>query len=82
MKKHPSHKNAIYLDSEALEMVNYFEHKHILEAKFANNKKYWYKNVPETIWQEFVTVINAGLSAGAYFNKKIKPFYEYKEVTV
>jgi hypothetical protein len=81
MKKHLSHKNAIYLDSEAIEMVNYSENKHILEAKFTNHKKYWYKNVPATIWQEFVTVIKAGLSAGAYFNRKIKPVYEFEEVT-
>ena len=81
MKKHLSHKNVIYLDSEALEMVNYSENKHILEAKFTNHKKYWYKNVPETIWQEFVTVIKAGLSAGAYFNRKIKAVYEFEEVT-
>src|SRR5690348_10929089 len=76
MKKHLPHKNAIYIDSEALKMVNYSEDKHILEAQFINNRKYWYKAVPETIWQEFVTVIKAGLSIGAYFNKKIKPYYE------
>ena len=81
MKKHLSHKNAIYIGSEALKMVNYSKDKHILEAQFINNRKYWYKAVPATIWQEFVTVIKAGLSVGAYFNKKIKPYYECKEIT-
>jgi hypothetical protein len=81
MKKHSPHKNAIYIDSEALKMVNYSEDKHILEAQFLNGGKYRYKSVPATIWQEFVTVINAGLSVGAYFNKKIKPYYECEEIT-
>ena len=80
MKKKASHRNTIYLDSEALKMVNYSEDKHILEAEFTNDRKYRYKSVPETIWQEFLTVIKAGLSAGAFFNKKIKPVYECEEI--
>ena len=78
MKRKISHKNAIYVDSEALKMVNYSQDNHVLEAEFTNDRKYRYKSVPEAIWQEFVTVIKAGLSVGAYFNKKIKPFYECK----
>jgi hypothetical protein len=81
MKKHLPHKTAIYVDSDALKMVNYSENKRILEAQFINNRKYRYRAVPATIWQEFVTVIKAGLSVGAYFNKNIKPHYECEEIT-
>ena len=76
-----SHKNAIYLESEALKMINYSEHDNILEAKFTNDRTYLYKSVPKRIWEEFLTVINADLSAGAFINKKIKPYYECVEVS-
>jgi hypothetical protein len=81
MKSKLTHKNAIYLDSDALKMVNYSKDKHILEAEFYNDRIYRYKSVPESIWQEFLTVIKAGLSVAAYFNKKIKPVYEFEEVS-
>ena len=45
-----------------------------------NDRTYWYKSVPKKIWQEFLTVINADLSAGAFLNKKIKPFYDCIEI--
>ena len=81
MKKKLSHKNAIYLDSEALKMINYSEDDCILEAKFNNDRTYWYKSVPKKIWQEFLTVIHADLSAGAFLNKKIKPYYDWDEIS-
>ena len=80
MKKKLPHKNAIYLDSEALKMVNYSEDDCILEARFDDDRTYWYKSVPKKIWQEFLTVIHAGLSVCAFLNKKIKPFYDCIEV--
>ena len=80
MKKKLSHKNAIYLESEALKMVNYSEDDCILEAKFTNDRTYLYKSVPKKIWQELLTVIHADLSAGAFFNRKIKPFYDFVQI--
>jgi len=44
------------------------------KLKFRNNHTYWYKSVPKKIWQEFLVVIHADLSAGAFFNKKINLF--------
>ncbi|MEP6466878.1 MAG: hypothetical protein ABJB05_11270 [Parafilimonas sp.] len=35
-----SHKNTVYLNSEALKMINYNEAKHILEATFYNDRIY------------------------------------------
>ena len=80
MSKKLPHKNAIYLDAEALKMVNYSEDDCILEAKFDDNHTYWYKSVPKKIWQEFLTVIHADLSVAAFLNKKIKPFYDCIQV--
>ena len=80
MKKKLPPKNAIYLDTEALRMVNYSEDDVILEAKFDDDHTYWYKSVPRRIWQEFLTVIHADLSAAAFLNKKIKPFYDCIEI--
>lgn len=80
MKKKLPHKNAIYLDCEELKMVNYSEDDCILEAKFNNDRTYWFKSVPKKIWQEFLTVMNADLSVGAFINRKIKPFYDCIEI--
>jgi hypothetical protein len=74
------HKNAIYLKSEALKMINYDKTKHTLEAMFNNNRIYQYKSVPEKVWLKFLKIIEAGDSAGAFINKEIKPFYKCIEI--
>ena len=75
------HTNAVYLDSQALKMINYDEDEHVLEATFNNNRTYHYKKVPQTIWSHFLNAIYRGASAGAFINKEIKPFYECVEIT-
>ena len=80
MKKLP-HTNAIYLDSQALKMINYDEEKQILEATFNNNKIYQYREIPRSLWKDFLKIIYSGASAGAFINKEIKPFYECVEIT-
>jgi hypothetical protein len=74
-----SHTNAIYLNSEALKMINYDEDAYILEATFNNNRTYQYFNF-KNIWTDFLTAIYSGESAGAFINKEIKPYYECVEV--
>jgi KTSC domain len=76
-----SHDNAIYLDSDALKMINYDEDEHILEATFNNNRTYQYLQVSNKMWTDFLNVIYSGASAGAFLNKKVKPFYKCIEVT-
>jgi len=76
-----SHKNVLYLDSEALKMINYDEALKILEVTFNNNRTYQYKNVPENIWEDFLDVIRSNQSAGAFINQQIKPFYKWIEIS-
>jgi hypothetical protein len=76
-----SHSNAIYLDSQALKMISYDEDKHIMEATFNNNRTYQYLQVSLNIWRDFLAVIYSGASAGAFINKKVKPFYKSVEIT-
>lgn len=76
-----SHNNAIYLDSEALKMINYDEDEHILEATFNNNRTYQYMQVSNSIWTDFLAAIYSGASAGAFINKEIKPYYKCIEVS-
>jgi len=75
------HTNGIYLDSDALKMINYDEDEHILEATFTNDEMYQYLNVPVNIWTDFLNVIYSGASAGAFINKQIKPFYKCIKIT-
>jgi hypothetical protein len=76
-----SHKNAIYLNSEALKMINYDAAKHVLEATFNNDRVYQYKNVPENVWKDFLHAIHSDKSAGAFINQQIKPFYTCIEIS-
>lgn len=62
-------------------MINYAGRKQILEATFNNERTYQYLHVPEKAWMEFLTAIQAGESAGAFINQKIKPFYDCVELT-
>lgn len=76
-----SQKNAVYVQSEALKMINYDEGKHILEAMFNNDRVYHYANVPQKVWKRFLKIIRDGESAGAFINQNIKPFYKCVEIT-
>jgi hypothetical protein len=76
-----SHKNAVYLQSEALKMVNYDAAKQVLEATFNGDRIYQYENVSEKVWENFLDIIQKGESAGAFINQHIKPFYKCDEVT-
>jgi len=80
MKRLP-HKNAIYLDSAVLKMINYDEDRHLLEATFNNNRTYRYLKVSKAVWKDFLATIYAGASAGAFINKEIKPYYKCIEIT-
>ena len=80
MVKKLSHKNVVYLNSEALKMINYDESKNILEATFNNDRVYQYLNVPLAVWMDFLAVIRSGNSAGAFINQAIKPLYRCIEI--
>lgn len=79
MKK--SFHNIPHLHSEALRSISYNEEKHILEATFANNRTYQYLKMPKKVWEDFLKTVKAGESAGAFINKRIKPFYKYVEIS-
>jgi len=80
MMKRLSHKNAVYLTSDALKMINYDADKRVLEATFNNDRTYQYKNVTKKVWKDFLAVIRSGNSAGAFINQHIKPFYDCVEI--
>ncbi len=75
------HNNTIHLNSEALKTISYDEDTHILEATFSNNRTYQYIKMPKRVWKDFLKTITAGKSAGAFINKRIKPFYKYVEIS-
>jgi len=75
-----SHTNAIYLDQQALKMINYDEDEHTLVATFNNDRTYQYKKVPNLIWLDFLKAMYKGVP-GTFINKEIKPFYECVEIS-
>jgi len=64
----------VALNSSVIRSVGYFEDTCTLGVCFTNGSKYQYSGVPMAM---FVELINAE-SAGEYFDKNIKDFYEHE----
>jgi hypothetical protein len=69
----PSSGTTVYVDYSAKEKT--------LEVEFDGGKVYHYYKVAPSIWKEYRKVIEEGQSSGVYVNTKIKPFYDYREVS-
>ena len=75
-------RNRIYTPASSItSFINYSGSSEILEVKFKESGKlYHYFHVQEDIWEEYRSEIMSGSSSGKFYNRKIKPVYEYEEV--
>jgi len=61
----------ILVDSSNIEAVGYDESSSELHVRFRKGSTYCYRNVPPSIFEEFI----AANSKGSYLNRIIKPNY-------
>jgi len=81
MKKRLSRKNAIYTPgSQTTRMINYENGHHLLEIEFNTGKLYHYIDVPSSVWKEYKSAVLSKKSSGEFFNARIKPYYNFKEI--
>jgi hypothetical protein len=61
-----------YFNSSALEHGTYNPENRLMTIVFRGNpKEYGYSNIHPTVWQDLIQAV----SAGAYFNQYIRPYY-------
>ncbi|NII24126.1 KTSC domain-containing protein [Pseudoflavitalea sp. X16] len=76
-RKRLTNRNKIYTpSSETTVSLNYSPVSEVLEVEFTGGKVYHYLKVEPEIWDEFVTLIKSGGSAGIFVNKRIKTYYD------
>ena len=63
----------IAVDSTTLRTVGYDAERQILQIEFQNRSIYQYFEVPATIYQELMHAP----SKGAYFNRSIRPRFDF-----
>jgi len=65
------------VDSSAVRSIGYDPKSLVLEIEYANGSVYDYYDVPPATYQEFCEAD----SMGAFVNFRIKPNFEYREVS-
>lgn len=70
----------IQTSSSNIERFRYDPTTCILEVEFKGSSVYQYFDVPSTIYDDFVAVVQSGGSAGQYLNTHIKGVYRYSRV--
>ncbi|HEY6978679.1 MAG TPA: KTSC domain-containing protein [Chitinophagaceae bacterium] len=75
-------RNRIYTPSSSTtSFINYSGSRQILEVQFKETgNMYHYFHVPEDVWKEYKKEIMTGRSSGKFYNRKIKPVYEFEEI--
>ncbi len=73
-------KERLEITSAIIADINYLNEKKILEIKFKTGREYHFFDVPESIWEDYKKFVESSKSAAAFFNSRIKGFYEFKEV--
>jgi lysyl-tRNA synthetase class 2 len=66
------------LDSTSLRTVGYDAERQLLQVEFHNRSIYQYFEVPATVYQELMQAP----SKGAYFNRSIRPRFDFVLVKV
>ena len=66
------------VDSTSLRTVGYDAERQLLQVEFHNRSIYQYFEVPATVYQELMQAP----SKGAYFNKSIRPRFDFVLVKV
>ena len=61
------------VDSTSLRTVGYDAERQLLQVEFHNRSIYQYFEVPATVYQELMQAP----SKGAYFNKSIRPRFDF-----
>ena len=60
--------------------IDYLEDKKVLEVGFTATKSYHYFGVEPEVWLEYKDMVLSGGSSGEFVNKRIKPYFDYKEI--
>jgi hypothetical protein len=66
----------VYVDSVSIEAIGYDADSQELFVRFVSGETYRYDGVPSTVAEAFL----AAPSKGSYFNREIKPAYQYAKV--
>jgi len=64
------------VQSSNLAAIGYNPDTAILEVEFLNGSIYEYKNVPQGVYDEFISAS----SHGSYFNREISKNYPYEKI--
>ena len=64
------------MPSTAIRGFHYRAQEHELEVTFITGRRYVYFDVP----QEKIDAFREASSKGAFFNKQIRPYYDYREI--
>jgi hypothetical protein len=70
----------IVASSTNIEKFRYDMDSLILEIEFKKGTVYQYFDVPNAIYESFVSQVNSGGSAGQYFNSNIKGYYRFARI--
>jgi hypothetical protein len=68
----------IAVDSATLRTIGYDADRQLLQIEFQNRSLYQYFDVPEVVYEELMQAP----SKGAYFNRSIRPRFDYALVKV
>lgn len=67
----------IIANSTNIERFRYDPETQTLEIEFKKGARYQYFDVPNVVFEEFVSICNSGGSVGQYFNFSIKGCYRF-----
>jgi len=70
----------IIASSTNIEKFRYDPSSMTLEVEFKKGAVYQYFDVPTHIYEEFVSTVNSGGSAGKFLNANIKGVYRYSRL--
>ena len=62
--------------SREIEWIGYEEKNHMLQVEFITGGVYQYENVPQRVYQEFLSAD----SHGRYFESRIKGSYPFRKI--
>ena len=63
----------IAVDSTTLRTLGYDAERQLLQIEFQNHSIYQYFEVPQAVYEELIQAS----SKGAYFNRSIRPHFDY-----
>jgi hypothetical protein len=64
------------MPSQVIRGFSYDEEQQALTITFVSSRRYIYRNVPQSVAQEF----KAAFSKGSFFNSRIREHFDFREV--